>query len=150
MQIRKASLDDLDAVERIENAVFSSDQLSRRSLRRYIGAPSAAMIVVRENDAVTGYALIGLRKGSKKASLYSIAVDTQHAGRGAGRALLQACEHEARARGCEALTLEVRADNPRAIALYERSGYERAGVEPDYYEDGASAYRFRKNLSERT
>lgn len=146
MRIRKAALADLDAVERIENTVFSSDQLSRRSLRRYIDAPSTIMLVAQDDAGISGYALVGFRKGSRKASLYSIAVDGPNAGRGVGRALLADCEAEAARRGCEWLTLEVRADNPRAIALYEKSGYDRTGEEEDYYEDGGSAYRFAKRL----
>ncbi|MDB5507671.1 MAG: GCN5-related N-acetyltransferase [Hyphomicrobiales bacterium] len=150
MRIRKAEIADLDAVERIENAVFSSDQLSRRSLRRYMEVPSTSMLVAQEDSDIAGYALVGFRKGSRKASLYSIAVDAPNAGRGAGRALLEACEAEAARRGCEWLTLEVRADNPRAIALYDKSGYDRTGEEEDYYEDGGSAYRFAKRLGPKT
>jgi len=45
-----------------------------------------------------------------------------------------------------AFTLEVRADNARAIALYEERGYEKFGTVADYYEDGASALRYRKRL----
>ena len=147
MQIRKAHTGDLDAIERIENSVFDSDRLSRRSLRRYIGAPSVSMLVSAADGLVTGYSLIGFRKGSCKGRLYSIAIDSEHAGRGTGRALLEASETETRRRKCDAMTLEVRADNARAIALYERSGYLRTGVEEDYYEDGATAYRFEKSLA---
>ena len=38
----------------------------------------------------------------------------------------------------------MRADNARAIALYERSGYRLFGQVPGYYEDGAMALRFEK------
>ena len=41
----------------------------------------------------------------------------------------------AAARGNEALTLEVRAGNERAIALYRRIGMAPAGVRKGYYED---------------
>lgn len=144
--IRVARREDLDAVERIETSVFASDQLSRASLRRYMSVPSAVMIVAEEQGGVTGYALIGLRKGSRIGRLYSIAVDAARAGRGLGRALLRASEEAARERGCARMALEVRADNPRAIALYEASGYDRTGHEPEWYEDGGDAFRFEKSL----
>lgn len=146
MQVRKGRPEDLDALEAIENSSFDGDRLSRRSLRRYLGAASVSLLVAHEDHAVTGYALIGFRRGSLKGRLYSIAVDSQRAGRGLGRALLEACEHETRRRKCESLSLEVRADNPRAIALYEKSGYRQTGAEPEYYEDGATALRFEKTL----
>ncbi len=145
--IRKARLTDLDAVERIETSVFDSDQLSRASLRRYMSVPSAAMIVADENKDITGYALLGFRKGSRIGRLYSIAVDTARAGHGIGRALLSACEDQVRKRECDLLALEVRADNPRAIALYEKNGYVQTGEEPDWYEDGGTALRFEKSFS---
>jgi [ribosomal protein S18]-alanine N-acetyltransferase len=145
--IRKARLSDLDAVEAIETSVFDSDQLSRTSLRRYMSVPSAAMIVAQEDSAVTGYALVGFRKGSKIGRLYSIAVDKARAGRGVGRALLAASEEAARKRKCTIFALEVRADNPRAIALYEKNGYDKTGLEEDWYEDGGDALRFEKKLT---
>jgi Acetyltransferase (GNAT) family len=49
-------------------------------------------------------------------------------GRGVGRALLQALEEWALSRGLHRLELAVAVDNARAIALYERFGFEREGV----------------------
>ena len=144
--IRTAEPADLDAVEALENRVFSGDRLSRRSLRRYIEAPSALMLSAFSDGAFAGYALIGMRKGSQIASLYSIAVDPGMAGRGLGRALMIAAEQAAAARGRACLSLEVRADNAGAVGLYERLGYERFGAIPDYYEDGETALRMRKGL----
>lgn len=144
--IRPARLDDLDAIEALENRVFSGDRLSRRSLRRYIAASGALMLAALSDEAFSGYALIGLRKASAKASLYSIAVDPDMGGRGVGRALMLAAERGAAAHGRAALTLEVRSDNAGAIALYDKLGYERFDVIADYYEDGQSALRMRKAL----
>ncbi len=44
-------------------------------------------------------------------------------GQGLGRQLLQACIHKAWARGITRIVLEARADNLRAIQLYERMGF---------------------------
>lgn len=145
--VRPARRDDLERLVEIENAAFDGDRLSRASLARYLRSSAAAMLVATAGAAVVGYALIGWRRGARTASLYSIAVDAQAGGRGAGRALLIAAERATAARGFGALTLEVRADNARAIALYEKLGYERFGAIPDYYEDGATACRFRKALA---
>ena len=49
-------------------------------------------------------------------------------GRGAGRALLTALEAWARANGIHRLELTVQAHNHRAIALYEKCGFEREGL----------------------
>lgn len=144
--IRKARLKDLDRVTEIEWSVFQSDQLSRQSLRRYMQVQSAAMIVAEDGNTIAGYALIGLRKGSKIGRLYSIAVDKACGKRGIGRALLDASEQLAKKRKCNVFALEVRADNPRAIKLYKKNGYALIGREEDWYEDGAAALKFEKAL----
>ena len=46
-----------------------------------------------------------------------------------------------------AVSLEVRADNPAAIALYEKLGFVRSGNIHHYYEDGCTAIMFEKSLS---
>ena len=148
--IRKGRPADIDRLVAIENAAFESDRLSRRSLRAYLTKSTVALLVAEVEVAgaarVVGYALIAFRKGSKKARLYSIAGDPQHR-IGAGKRLIAACEQEAARRGAESLVLEVRADNARAIALYETRGYTKFATIPDYYEDGASALRYEKKLS---
>jgi len=107
---------------------------------------SAAMIVAEEKKHITGYALIGVRKGSKIGRLYSIAVDKACAGRGVGRLLLDASEQAAKKRKCNLFALEVRADNKRAIKLYKKNGYALIGRENDWYEDGGAALKFEKKL----
>ena len=144
MTIGPASLDDLDAIEALEAAAFTGDRLSRRSLRAFIRAPRRPLIVARFGERVAGYALLSARKGGRTARIYSLAVDPAQGRRGVGRALLQACERYARAHGLEALRLEVRYDNPAAIALYEKMGFRPFGHYAGYYEDGAAALRFEK------
>ena len=145
-QIRKARLADLDRVTEIEWRMFKSDQLSRPSLRRYMQVASAAMIVAQVGQEIAGYALIGLRKGSKIGRLYSIAVDQAASKRGIGRALLDASEQLAKKRKCNVFALEVRADNRRAIQLYKKNGYRLIGREKNWYEDGGAALKFEKAL----
>lgn len=144
--IRPAALGELDAIEALENRVFAGDRLSRRSLRRYICAPTVLMLSALSDGVFAGYALISLRAGSTVASVYSIAVDPDMGGRGLGKALMLAAERGAAARGRATMSLEVRADNAGAVALYEKLGYARFDVIPDYYEDGESALRMRKAL----
>jgi ribosomal protein S18 acetylase RimI-like enzyme len=49
-------------------------------------------------------------------------------GRGIGQALLTACLSKARANGVTRVELEVRADNERALKLYERMGFAREAI----------------------
>jgi ribosomal-protein-alanine N-acetyltransferase len=143
--IRFAGQSDLDALDRLERAAFTGDRVSRRSLRSFIARGDRLLVAV-DADGLAGYALATWRKGGRAVRLYSIAVDPLKAGRGVGRALLAAVETLAVEQGCEVLRLEVKEENRRAIALYERLGYRRFGRYEDYYEDGAAALRLQKHL----
>lgn len=142
---RAATLADLGALIDLENRSFSSDRISRSSLRRLIGSPSAAVIVAAADETLAGYAVVLFRASSSIARLYSLAVDP--AFRGLGRELLGAAERRAAARGCRSMRLEVRHDNDRAINLYRRASYRQFGNKPAYYADGATALRFEKELA---
>lgn len=146
ISIRPGHLADTDALERLENAAFDTDRLSRRSLRRFLDVATTDVAVAQDGDPIVGYAMIGFRAGSRTGRLFSLAVDAQQGRRGIGRALLLTCEAGARLRRCNLVRLEVRAGNRAAITLYEAAGYDRFGIEPDYYEDGTTALRFQKAL----
>lgn len=147
ISIRAAQLSDLDAIFALELAVFSTDRLSRRSLRAFIASPHRPLLVAVSSKTLVGYALVALRKRIAAARLYSIAVDPKIGRRGIGRALLAACERYAAAHGRNSLRLEVRWDNAPAIALYERLGFRQFGQIERYYADGAKALRFEKRIA---
>ncbi len=146
--IRTARVSDIDALTAIENTVFEADRISRKSFRHLVGADTAIVLVAESPGKIAGYCVVLMRSGSKAARLYSIATDVNSGGAGHGRALLNAAECAAQARGRRSLRLEVREDNDRARFLYERSGYRRIGEVSSYYADGATAFRYEKKLSE--
>lgn len=57
-------------------------------------------------------------------NVHDLAVAPKFRGRGIGMALLDAVADDARSLGCCKVTLEVRADNAKAIELYRRAGFE--------------------------
>ena len=61
------------------------------------------------------------------AKIGALVVDQAHRGRGVGRALVEALEAEARARGCELLYLTTAERRDDAHAFYERLGLEYTG-----------------------
>ncbi len=65
----------------------------------------------------------------------SLAVDVDVRRRGLATRLLNAVLAEARAAGATSATLEVRASNQAARALYEQLGFAVEGVRRDYYQD---------------
>jgi len=146
MRVRRAEPGDVDALIKLEHRVFPTDRLSRRSLRRLLDSPSAAVLVAVENAQLAGIAIVLFRARSAVARLYSIAVAPHVGGRGVAAMLLDAAEEAALARGCRIMRLEVHRANHAAISRYRKSGYREFGRYRAYYEDGADALRFEKRL----
>ena len=145
--IRRARAGDLDALVALE-ATFPGDRLSRRQLRTHAAGHSHSIFLVAVRGGVlVGDALVFLRRGSRRARLYSIVVAPSARGFGLGAALLDAAERAACGAGAGTLALEVRTGNRAALALYARRGYHRIGRIARYYEDGADAWRYAKPLA---
>lgn len=90
-----------------------------------------AYLVARRGSRVVGYAGALLVAG--EAHVTTIAVDPDQQGGGLGRALLLALVRRCVVLGTGAVTLEVRASNEPAKALYRRFGFAPAGVRKGYY-----------------
>lgn len=69
-------------------------------------------------------------KNRHKATVVGMYVAPEAAGRGAGRALMDALLAQARADGLEMLVLTVTEGNGTAAGLYERCGFRSFGIEP--------------------
>ena len=148
-RLRTAELSDLDALVALEHAAFATDRAERRALRHAIRSDTMDVLVALIEDdgpVLVGAAVLERRRRSRTARLVSIAVDPNRGGLGLGGLILDAAESTARAAGCERLRLEVRADNGAGIRLYDRRGYTRFAVRPDYYEDGMEAWRYERAL----
>jgi|JRYE01.1.fsa_nt_gb ribosomal protein S18 acetylase RimI-like enzyme len=147
--VRRAERRDLAALVALESG-FPGDRMSKVSLARLLSRESAEVLVAEvateSGTEVVGDAVLLFRRGYKSARLYSMIVKAQWRGRGVARALLKAAEDLAQERGSVSIRLEVREDNPAAIALYRNAGYEVGGRTSDYYEDHSTALRMRKRF----
>lgn len=94
---------------------------------------SRSYVVARVGSAVVGYA--GLLVIADDGHVTTVAVDPRWRRQGvATRMLLEVCRQGV-ARGCEQLTLEVRASNRGAQELYRHFGFAPAGIRKGYYAD---------------
>jgi ribosomal-protein-alanine N-acetyltransferase len=82
---------------------------------------------------VLGYA--GMWLMADEAHLIAIAVRREYRRRGLGEALLVRAIDLATELGARVMTLEVRASNLAAQAMYEKFGFRRVGMRPRYYSD---------------
>jgi len=113
--------------------------------------------LVAQTDDVIGIVSRGKLKGFviartsvDQAEILTLLVDQTHKRAGLGRALLQAAENKICKRGADIMFLDVAADNPAAIGLYENAGYARCGLRPGYYRRArgrVAAILYRKHLT---
>lgn len=143
---RFASVADVEALAALEQDCFTLDRLSPRNFSWMVRRANACLIVTEQQGQMAGYALLLFHRGTSLARLYSIAVSPGWRGHGLGQRLLEQAEAAALERNCAWLRLEVRADNPTAISLYESNGYYRFAVVEDYYEDHGQALRYEKRI----
>ena len=147
VHIRTARAADLDALVELENRSFVTDRVSRAQYRRHIDSATGIVLVAEADARIAGSVLVFLRRGSRRARLYSIAIAHACRGLGVGAALLDAAEKAARKCRRTSLYLEVREDNAVAIRLYESRGYMPGEILHGFYEDGADARRYEKRLA---
>ena len=76
--IRHATLNDLEALVKIEDSCFDTDRLSRRNFRYLLKKGHAETLVEEENAVVRGYTMLLFNDGISLARLYSLAVDPQY------------------------------------------------------------------------
>jgi len=145
-RLREVNAEDLDALVALEETAFSTDRLSRRSFRHWIGSNSRAFLVATVDHTLAGYILVFYHTGTRLARLYSIATDPRFRGRGIARKLIEAGEQAASNSGRFIMRLEVGAENRTAIGLYKSLGYTSFGIYRDYYDDHSDAIRMQKRI----
>jgi [ribosomal protein S18]-alanine N-acetyltransferase len=134
MNLRPATLDDLDGIMSLERASFPTDAWSDAMMREELASPHGWYVVAEHAGRLAGYAGLRAPRGAKDGDIQTITIAEAYRGRGRGRMLLTALLAEAAARGVREVFLEVRADNPVAQALYASEGFAEVGRRPRYYQ----------------
>jgi ribosomal-protein-alanine acetyltransferase len=138
--LRGATVDDLEPMMAIENAVYPDDAWSAQNMGAELANPHGHyLIAVDEQDAIVGYAGLLAPIGTGQGDIQTVTVSPEARRQGLARAMLQQLINEARRRGAEELFLEVRADNEPAQTLYRDFGFEPVGVRKRYYKGGIDA-----------
>lgn len=123
---------DVNAATEIERAVFS-DPWPASFFRGELATPSMWARIAEREGVLAGYSLAWLGEGG--GHLGNLAVVPSQRRRGVARALLTDLFAEARRRGVSEISLEVRASNDAAQALYREHGFRLAGLRRGYYRD---------------
>ena len=124
--------DDLDRVIAIEQVSFP-EPWPRRFFEQEIAdtAAHATATVALSEAAIVGYMVHWNMAG--EIHLGNVAVDPANRRQGFGQALVDELVRRAKAVEAGCISLEVRASNRAAIALYARNLFRPAGVRRGYY-----------------
>ena len=107
------------------------DPWSEKSIAYELTNQLSHWIVAEEDGVVLGY--VGSQSVIDEADMMNVAVHPDHRRRGIARELVVRLEAALREKGVHSLTLEVRASNEPAKALYETLSFAQAGRRPNYY-----------------
>lgn len=136
---------DVASVAELERRLFTDDAWSVEQFWQELAQDTRSYVVAVDDGTVIGYA--GCFVLPPDSDLQTIAVGPGQQGKGVARAMLSTLVDAAVAARCTHMILEVRADNIRAIDLYERTGFRAISTRPRYYPDGTDALIMRKPLN---
>ena len=117
-------------VARLEKACFSMPW-SEDAIASELTNPLALWIVAVENDTLAGY--VGSQSVMGEADMMNLAVDPRFRRCGVAQKLVETLVQHLKNQQVYCLTLEVRASNSAALALYEKLGFVQVGRRPNYY-----------------
>ena len=117
-------------IAQLEKICFS-DPWSERSIASELDNNLAFWLVAVEGETVAGY--IGSQTVLEETDMMNVAVHPDFRRQGIAEALVNGLVEHLKAMGSRCLTLEVRASNAPAIALYEKLGFTEIGRRKNYY-----------------
>ena len=133
VDIRRLTIGDLSAIERIEQRVYPTPW-SRSMFAGELAKPSSVSLgAFDENGVLTGYLIVSRYVDAWH--VMNIAVDLEARRSGVASRLLETLFELTAGDVRRGYTLEVRISNRAAIALYERFGFTTSGVRRGYYTD---------------
>ena len=147
IQVREARPEDERALAKLDRATWTTltspaPKPAEPDARFFNEKVDIRNVLVAELDGeVAGYVKFDhpypLEASKHVLHVSGLAVDPAFQRRGAGLALLDAVEVEARSRGLRRITLRVLAHNKAAVKLYEKAGYGVEGVmRGEFFLDG--------------
>ena len=117
-------------VAELEKLCFSAPW-SENAVRGELTNPLSLWIVAVDGDTVAGY--IGSQSVMGEADMMNVAVSPAYRRQGIAEKLVVSLVEKLTAQKVSSLTLEVRASNEPAIALYEKLSFVQVGRRPNYY-----------------
>ncbi len=131
LEIRSMVAEDVPAVAKLESETFSVPWSANAFLEE-VENPERLFVTAYVDGVLAGY--MGLIPSFDEADITNVAVAPFVRRCGVAEKMLTTAMEWATGRGVNAFTLEVRAGNAGAIALYEKLGFVSEGVRKNFYE----------------
>lgn len=145
---RTITADDIDEASELEQVSFA-DPWPRSAFEEIVDKRDADYYLAEDDE--TGHLVGGcvVFRIIDEGDITNVAVDKEYRGRGIATELLRYAIECNEAMGIRDFTLEVRASNTPAIRVYEKCGFESAGIRPGFYdhpkEDGLVMWRYKED-----
>ena len=133
MEIIRMNESHVASVAAIEKECCGRDAWSEKSVSGELTNALALWLVAVEGECVAGY--VGSQTVCNETDMMNVAVTADFRRRGIGEQLVTALVEELKAIDSHCLTLEVRASNTPAQAMYEKLGFAEIGRRPRYYQN---------------
>lgn len=158
MVIRKATAKDIDAVEKLYDAIHTAEEKGKQTIGWIRGIypvrKTAEMALARDDlfvleddEKIRGTGILNKIQVDSYADghweyavpdeqvcvLHTLVIDPDRAGKGYGRAFIEYYETYARENGCTELRIDTNARNAAARAMYKKHGYTEIGIVPTVF-----------------
>lgn len=136
--IRKAKINDLEAIKEIEDESFRNPFTKEDLLYEISQNPVSNFLVLEKAGKVIGF--IDYWVTFDSATIDQIAIKKSERNQGFAKILLEKSINDLKELGeVSFFTLEVRASNEPAINLYKSFGFQKVTIKEKYYDDGEDA-----------
>lgn len=131
VQIEKMQPEELGEVAELERQIFS-EPWSQQGFLDSLKSSDTLYLTARADGRIVGYC--GFLQSFDEANITNVAVCEEYRKLGIGFWMLHQLMEQGKKRGIARYTLEVRAGNRAALHLYQKLGFQPAGVRPGFYE----------------
>ena len=131
---RRMTPEDVPFISKLEEETFSMPW-SADSFLEMIGKEDARYYVAEEEGRILGGCGVLMIAG--EGNITNVVIAPEARNQGVGTAMLSHLMAEGDREGLTAYTQEVRVSNAPAIHVYEKLGFEPAGIRPGFYEKPA-------------
>lgn len=146
--LREYQAADLDAMFVLDCVCFAEVyRFSRRAMRGFAEARGAiSLVAVEKDDFLAGFVIAQRQGPARRRYGYVVTLDVapEWRRRGLAKRLMAKAERGMEEQGADTMVLHVSTENEAAWRFYEKTGYERVGVEADFYAKGMDAFLYVK------